>query len=394
MEESTTKEQYDKINSAMRTAGVEAALRSGSVTPVLPYARPAKFGISQPEVAAVLNDMRDFDDWPAAWDKAAQRYVTLADGMSNQFANSLTARDAYVHASYIYHLAQLYCRDPEIKARLHSQSVANYHAASRYFDPPVSEVDILYKGLRIPGYLRLPSRATSAGRYPWALLVDGADTTKEEAHYQAAAFLERNLAVFYFDGPGQGELRSASKVELGNYEDAVSQIITDLLQQFPALDPEKIGIYGISTGGYLALRCACRDDRINAVVSVGGFMDARGYFNSPITTQESVRTLFGVETREKMVRFLQEKVSIRDMVRDLRRHQLIVYGGRDHLVPREEIDELIHQVGEWATLRVFEEGTHALQNVDHLVRPLVADWMAEAVIHDRRLNFRFIDGLW
>jgi dienelactone hydrolase len=183
-------------------------------------------------------------------------------------------------------------------------------------------------------------------------------------------------------------------VELGNYEDAVSQIITDLLQQFPALDPEKIGIYGISTGGYLALRCACRDDRINAVVSVGGFMDARGYFNSPITTQESVRTLFGVETREKMVRFLQEKVSIREMVRDLRRHQLIVYGGRDHLVPREEIDELIHQVGEWATLRVFEEGTHALQNVDHLVRPLVADWMAEAVIHDRRLNFRFIDGLW
>lgn len=394
MEESTTKERYDKINSSMRALGVEAVLRSGSVTPVLPYARPAKFGISQPEVAQVLNDMRDFNDWPAAWEKAAEPYVILAEGVSKEIGNSLAARDAYVHASYIFHLAQLYCRDPETKARLHLRSVANYHAASRYFDPPIRKVEIPFDGLRIPGYLRLPSRESGAEKYPCVLLVDGADTTKEEAHYQAEAFVERNLAVFYFDGPGQGELRLSSKVELGHYEDAVSHIITDLVQRFPMLDAEKIAIYGISTGGYLALRCACRDDRIKAVASVGGFMDARGYFDSPITTQESVRALFGIPSREKMIQFLQERISIRQSLRNLRTPQLIIYGGRDHLVPREEIDDLIQEVGEQATLRVFEQGTHALQNVDHIVRPLVADWLAEMMINKHRLNVSFIDGLW
>lgn len=376
----------------MRTLGVETVLRSGSVTPVLPYARPAKFGISQPEVAEVLREMRDFNDWPGTWEKSARRYENLADGLTQQLANSLTARDAYVHASYIYHLAQLYCRDSETKARLHSKSVATYQEACRYLDPPITEVNISFNGLQIPGYLRLPSGENRAESVPWVLLVDGADTTKEEAHYQAEAFVNGNLAVFYFDGPGQGVLRLSSKVELGTYENAISQIITALIRKFPALNPEKIGIYGISTGGYLALRSACHDDRIKAIVSVGGFIDARGYFNSPITTQESVQALFGIESRDKMVQFLREKISIRDSVRNLRKRQLIVYGGRDHLVPREEIDDLMQEVGEWATLIVFKEGTHALQNVDHIVRPLVADWAAEAIINDRQLDLGFIDG--
>lgn len=64
------------------------------------------------------------------------------------------------------------------------------------------------------------------------------------------------------------------------------------------------------------------------------------------------------------------------------------------MVPREEIDDLMQEVGTWATLSVFKEGTHALQNVDHVVRPLVADWMAEAIINNRQLDLGFVDGLW
>ena len=135
MTDSSREKQYEKINSSMRSLGVEAVLRSGAVTPVLPYARPAKFGIAQPEVAEALGKMRDFNDWPGVRETSAHRYETLTDGMAKQMASSLTARDAYVHASYTYHLAQLYCRDSKTKARLHSK-LATYEAACRFFEPP------------------------------------------------------------------------------------------------------------------------------------------------------------------------------------------------------------------------------------------------------------------
>lgn len=379
---------YENVNMLMRVLGVEPVLRSGCVTPVLPYARPAKFRISQLEVAEVLSSMKDFDDWPGCWEKSAKLHETIAEACVAR-DRRITARDAYLHASYIYHLGQLYARDHKTKQHLHLKSVETYRAAGRHFTPPLQEVKIRFGRLEVPGYLRVP---IGKQKVPWVLLVDGADATKEEAHYQAEAFLERGMGVFYFDGPGQGELAGISKVNLGCYERTVSEITRALIKDYPVLNPKRVGIYGVSTGGYLALRVAGYDDRIKAIVSVGGFYDARGFLKSPKPTQESLRSLFGLKSISETARFIAERVSIEKVVRKIRRPLLVVYGSRDHLVPRNEIDDLVKASGQWATLKVFREGTHALQNVDHVVRPMVADWMASSIMNRKPLDLSYLDG--
>jgi len=382
-------EKFSAINLLMRVLGVERVLRSGVVTPVLPYARPTKFQITQPEVAAAMEEMSDFDDWPGSWEKVAFRNERL--GLhAEELKSAITAKRAFVHASYLYHLAQLYSRDTDMKTRLHKKSVETYRRASRHFSPSAQPQTIRFEGLAVPGYLRIPNTHRQT---PWVILIDGADTTKEEAHYQAEAFLERGLAVFYFDGPGQGELRDCSNLQLGQYERAISEIITTLGARYPSLSKDKIGVYGISTGGYLALRAAIFDSRIMAVASVGGFIDARGYFSSPITTQQSMSSLFGKPSIEEMGRFIREEIDIKHQVRTLERPILAVYGGRDHLVPREEIDDLARACGSWVTTAIFKNGTHALQNVDPVVRELVPDWMVSALI-DKPIDISFVRGLW
>lgn len=390
MPDADRSEKIRNINLLMRVLGVEAVLRSGCVTPVLPYARPTKFGITQPEVDEALRDMKDFDDWPASWEKAALRHEDLARNIT-ALPISNTVRDSFIHASYMYHLAQLYARDPETKRRLHKRAVETYRDATKYFSPPVEVIKILFEELEIPGYLRMPAVDKNV---PWVILVNGADTTKEEAHYQAEAFLDRGLAVFYFDGPGQGELRYCSKVQLGLYDRVISEIITVVTQKCPLLSQGKIGIYGISTGGYLSLRAAIFDDRIDAVVSVGGFVDARGFFNSPITTQESMCSLFGKDSIEEMGRFIKDELDIKGSLHKLQKPLLIVYGGRDHLVPKDEIDDLARACDKWVAKAVFKDGTHALQNVDLVVRSLVGDWMASVLAFNAPLDIRLINTLW
>ncbi|MDP2602167.1 MAG: prolyl oligopeptidase family serine peptidase [Deltaproteobacteria bacterium] len=381
---------YPTINGLMRAMGVEPVLRAGCVTPVLPYARPAKFGISQPEVAEALERMKDFDDWPSSWEASAMRYEAFAKACATQ-NQRITAKAAYVHTSYLYHLAQLYARDPEAKARLQGKSVETYRAGGQFFEPPLECVKVKYEEFHIPGYLRLPA---AQSRTPWVLLTDGADSTKEEAHFQAEAFLERGLGVFYFDGPGQGELRRETRLVLGDYEKAVSQVITTLTQIYSLLDPDRIGVYGISTGGYLALRSAAHDARLKAIASVGGFYDARGFFESPVSTQKSMASMFGIKNASEMARFIKEKIDLKDVVPTLRRPLLVIHGGRDHLVPDAEIDDLAKAAGDLAQVRVFRQGTHALQNVDHVVCPVVADWMATALIENRQMDLNFLDEQW
>ena len=52
------------------------------------------------------------------------------------------------------------------------------------------------------GVLRLPA---GTGPHPAVLLIPGLDSTKEEFRSTEKTFLDRGLATFSVDGPGQGE---------------------------------------------------------------------------------------------------------------------------------------------------------------------------------------------
>ena len=76
----------------------------------------------------------------------------------------------------------------------------------------------------------------------------GLDSTKETRHQSRGAWLRRGVAVLSVDGPGQGEASQWSTIR-PDYEVAMRGVI-DWIETRPDLDAGRIGIFGVSMGGY------------------------------------------------------------------------------------------------------------------------------------------------
>ena len=99
-------------------------------------------------------------------------------------------------------------------------------------------------------------------------MVPGLDSTKEELQATAEYFLARGLATLAIDGPGQGESEYELPIEPA-YE-KVATAAVDYLQDRAGLDRERIGLFGVSLGGYYAARSAAYEKRLRAVVALAG----------------------------------------------------------------------------------------------------------------------------
>ena len=92
----------------------------------------------------------------------------------------------------------------------------------------------------------------------------------------------RGFAILQVDNRGMGNrgrafatpvLHHFGKVELEDQLAALDQV----LKQFPALDPNRVGWWGWSYGGYMTLYAMTHTDRVKAGVSVAPVSDWRDY---------------------------------------------------------------------------------------------------------------------
>ena len=99
-------------------------------------------------------------------------------------------------------------------------------------------------------------------------MAPGLDSTKEEIHAYAEPFLARGIAVLAIDGPGQGEAEYEIPI-CGDYERAATAVV-DWIEGRKDLNAQKIGIWGVSLGGYYAPRAAAYEKRIKACIALSG----------------------------------------------------------------------------------------------------------------------------
>ncbi len=97
------------------------------------------------------------------------------------------------------------------------------------------------------------------------VLLPGLDSTKEEFFNWEGVFLARGLATVSLDGPGQGETGYTTHIR-PDYEVAVGALL-DHLRDRRDLDLDRVGVAGVSLGGYYAARAGAFEPRIKAVVS-------------------------------------------------------------------------------------------------------------------------------
>ena len=328
-------------------------------------------GVDPGDFARVTGPLEHWADWLDAWCANGDLHTTLAREAQGA-GHSLTAGQAWVRAALSYHFAKFVWMLDETRHRSAAdRAVAAMGQAHQLLDPTAERVELDFDGATMVGNLRRPP---GAARPPLVLLIAGLDSTKEEFFAVENIFLERGMATFSLDGPGQGETGYALGIR-PDFEAPVAAAL-DVLCNRRDLDGNRVGMLGVSLGGYYASRAAAFEPRIRAVVISGGPYDYGALIkdrapHSFATFARGSRTTTKEETYEFAARLTLEGVLGR-----LTQPMIVVFGKRDRLVPWQQAAR-VAQEAPHADLWLFEEGNHVCMNMTYRWRPQAADWLAE-----------------
>jgi dipeptidyl aminopeptidase/acylaminoacyl peptidase len=122
------------------------------------------------------------------------------------------------------------------------------------------------------------------GPAPAVVMIPGLDSVKEEFQATAEYLLERGMATLAVDGPGQGEAEYELPIEPA-YERVVKSCF-DWLQARGEVDAGRLGVFGVSLGGYYAARAAAFEPRARASVALTGpYNLGDGFEGLPVLTR-------------------------------------------------------------------------------------------------------------
>jgi dipeptidyl aminopeptidase/acylaminoacyl peptidase len=291
----------------------------------------------------------------------------LASGQGRSGGEHLARAAVYFHfAKFVF------VDDLDQMKEAHRRAVVCLNDALPYLDPPGERHEIDFEGSALVGVLRRPG---PDGSWPAVVLISGLDSTKEEFRATEALFLERGMATFSMDGPGQGEAEYDLAIR-GDWEVPGAAIVEHLSAQ-PGVDPDRIGVWGVSLGGYYAPRVASGVDGIKACIALAGPYNFGEIWDGlPVLTRNTYRVRSGSDDDEA-ARQHALTLSLEGRTGSIDVPVQIVMGKLDRLIPWGHARRLADEIGERADLLLLEDGNHGCANVSYKHRYRSADWMAQ-----------------
>ncbi|MGC1464502.1 MAG: prolyl oligopeptidase family serine peptidase [Pseudolabrys sp.] len=328
-------------------------------------------GVALTDFEDVIRSLESYDDWCSAWSARGAVHEQIGrEALARK--NFLTAGECLQRAGVYYHFAAfLFVHDvPQMKIA-HMKGVACRQAALPYLRPAGERVEIPYQGKTLAGILRKPA---GADKPPVMVMAVGLDSTKEETEAYEEPFLARGVATLVFEGPGQGEAQYDFAIR-GDYEVPVTAVI-DYVETRRDLDTARIGIWGVSLGGYYAPRAAAHDKRIKACIALGGPFDwGAAWDGLPELTREAFRVRSHSKTQDD-ARKNAATLSLVGVAQKITCPIFIVNGRNDRIVPASDAERLAREVKGPVELMMIEDGNHIANNRGYRWRSQSADWMA------------------
>ncbi|MFC8389785.1 alpha/beta hydrolase family protein [Streptomyces sp. NPDC057238] len=211
------------------------------------WTRATGAGVDPHEYQRVTAGLTSVTDWGPSFLRTGHGYLRRAE----QAGSPRSAGEHLLMAARWFHLATLAPHAETPRAAAEAD-----HALGRaltVLEPGARRVH----GEGFTGWLRGPADAPGT-----VVVLPGLDSAKEEFLDLVSALLARGLAVFAMDGFGQGVL-AATTTFVPDYERVVGRVID-------ALGVARIGLVGLSLGGYFAARTAALEPRVAAVATVSG----------------------------------------------------------------------------------------------------------------------------
>jgi 2,6-dihydroxypseudooxynicotine hydrolase len=321
------------------------------------------------EVTAAISS---WDDWCSAWSARAAVHEEMGREALAK-GKHLTAGEHLQRAGVYYHFGKfLFVQDLAQMKAAHAKAIECRNLALAHLRPAGERVEMPYEGKWLAGILRKPA---GVARPPVLVFACGLDSCKEETDAYEQPFLVRGIATLVFDGPGQGEGEYDFAIR-GDYEVAVKAVI-DYVETRSDLDAGRVGMAGISLGGYYAPRAAAFDKRIKACLALGGPYDwSESWDGLPDLTREAFRVRSKSATLEE-ARRKGAALTLNGVAGNITCPIYIMNGRQDRIVRPEDCERLAREVSGPATLNMIEDGNHIANNRGYRWRAQSADWMAE-----------------
>jgi pimeloyl-ACP methyl ester carboxylesterase len=329
-------------------------------------------GVTLTDFEEVTASLGSWNDWCGAWSARAAIHEqmgreALARGKTTSAGEHLQRAGVY------YHFAKfLFVHDVAQMKTAHMKAVECRRLALPHIAPAGEWIAIPFEGKTLYGILRKPAGVTKP---PVMVMICGLDSCKEETDAYEAPYLARGIATFVFDGPGQGEGEYDFPIR-GNYETAVKAVL-DVIAARSDLDAARIGLWGVSLGGYYAPRAAAFEPRVKACISLSGPYDFSDCWDGlPELTREAFRVRSHCATQAEAKRNAAT-LSLKGVAGRITCPIFIMTGKLDRVVPFEESERLAREVKGPCELLIVEDGGHVANNRGYRWRLQAADWMAE-----------------
>ena len=328
-------------------------------------------GVPLADFEDVTSGISRWDEWCAAWSARAAVHEALGrEALAAGY--HISAAEHLTRAALCYHFGKfMFVHDMAQMRAAHAKTVECRNLALPHLDPPGERVAIPYAGKTLYGILRKPA---GVAKPPVVVICVGLDSTKEEMDVYENILLARGMATLPFDGPGQGEAEYDLPIR-GDFEVPVKAVV-DFIETRADLDASRIGVMGVSLGGYYAARAAAFEKRLKACVSLSGPYSWVEVFDA---RNELSREAFKVRSHSKTMeeaRAVAQTLTLAGAAKNITCPLYVVGGELDHLTPPHNAERIAAEASGPTVLNIVKGGNHVVNNRRYMYQNQCADWLA------------------
>ncbi|NBB46943.1 prolyl oligopeptidase family serine peptidase [Rhizobium sp. CRIBSB] len=343
--------------------------------------------------AAKAPDAAGTQAFRETWIKMADKLVSLADEDEAR-GRSISAGDKLIRAAnYMLTAERLLAHGSEGRMALYKRFLAAFERGLALSGSACRRVEIPYEGKHLSA-LYVPAEGVE-GRQPLLVQVNGLDSTKEMKLLVGLPIwlAKRGIASLIVDQPGTGEaLRLQGLTARFDSEHWASRVV-DWLETQDFVDPRRIGMEGVSLGGYYCPRAVAFEPRFACGVVWGANHDWRDVQkkrlakegNFPVPHYWShVMWVWGAKDMDDFMQ-IAEKVHLNGVLDRIHVPFLVTHGEKDSQIPLQwahaTYDQLVNSPKR--ELKIFDERTGGVQHssFDNSANAgaYIADWVAEVL---------------
>lgn len=304
----------------------------------------------------------------------------------------LSAGEKYKRASsYLITCERLQGHNSPGRLALYKRSLELFHKSVELGKENCQRVEIPYEGKHLSA---LYVRAEGVdGPAPILIQVNGLDSTKELKYRVGLPdwLAKRGVSSLILDQPGTGEAIRLQDFTARFDAEHWATPVVDWLEQHPEVDSKRIGMEGVSLGGYYCPRAVANEPRIALGVVWGANHDWRdvqkrrlekeGDFPVPHYWQH-VCWVWGAKDIDEFMQ-IAENVHLDGQVEKIKVPFLVTHGENDSQIPlkwaQRTYDQLVNSPKRELKIFTQREGGVQHSSFDNSINAgqYIADWVAE-----------------